>query len=49
MKALLQQILPEPLFYSDLVYIFKGIFGQPTFTDQFKKMIKRYKITWGMA
>ena len=39
----------ELVFCGDLVYKFKRIAGKPTFTDQFKKIIKRYKmwyITW---
>ena len=33
----------EPVFYGDLVYKFKRIIGRPNFSDQFKKIIKRYK------
>ena len=29
-------------FYGDLVYKFKQIVGRPNFSDQFKKIIKRY-------
>ena len=32
----------EPKFYGDLVYKFKRIVGKPSFSDQFKKIIKRY-------
>ena len=30
------------LFYVDLVYKFKRIVGKPNFSDQFKKIVKRY-------
>ena len=30
------------MFYGDLVYIFKRIVGKSNFSDQFKKIIKRY-------
>ena len=42
LKTLLQQGISEPIFYGDLVYKFKRIFGKPNFSDQFKKIIKRY-------
>ena len=32
----------EPIFYGDLVYKFKRIVGKPYFSDQFKKIVKRY-------
>ena len=32
----------EPIFYGDLVYKFKRIVGNPNFSDQFKKIVKRY-------
>ena len=35
--------MSEPLFYSDFVYKFKRIVGKPNFSDQFKKIIKRYR------
>ena len=41
-KPLLQQGIPEPIFYGDLVYNFKRIVGKPKFRDQFKKIVKRY-------
>ena len=44
LKTLLQIGIPEPVFYGDLVYRFKRIVGKPNFSDQFKKIIKRYKI-----
>ena len=42
LKTLLQQGISEPIFYGDLVYKFKGIVGKPNFSDQFKKIVKRY-------
>ena len=39
---LLQQGISEPIFYGDLVYKFKRIVGKPYFSDQFKKLVKRY-------
>ena len=42
LKTLLQQGISEPIFYGDLVYIFKRIVGKPNFSDQFKKIVKRY-------
>ena len=41
LKALLQQGISEPIFYGDLVYKFKRIVGKPSFSDQFKKIVKR--------
>ena len=49
LKTLLQQGISEPIFYGDLVYKIKRIVGKPYFSDQFKKIVKRYKgldITW---
>ena len=43
LKTLLQQGISEPTFYGDLVYKFKRIVGKPNFSDQFKKIVKRYK------
>ena len=43
LKTLLQQGISEPAFYGNLVYKFKRIVGKPNFSDQFKKIIKRYK------
>ena len=37
------QGLSEPEFYGDLVYKFKKIRGMTDFSDQFRKIIKRYK------
>ena len=42
LKTLLQQGILEPIFYGDLVYKFKRIVGKPNFSDQFKKIVKRY-------
>ena len=39
----LHQGLSEPEFYSDLVYKFKKIMGITVFSDQFRKIIMRYK------
>ena len=41
-KTLLQRGISEPIFYGDLVYKFKRIVGKPYFSDQFKKIVKRY-------
>ena len=35
-------IISEPIFYGDLVYKFKRIVGKPSFSEQFKKIVKRY-------
>ena len=43
LKTLLHQSLSEPEFYGDLVYKFKKIVGRADFSDQFKKIIVRYK------
>ena len=42
LKSLLQQGISEPIFYGDLVYKFKRIVGKSNFSDQFKKIVKRY-------
>ena len=42
-KTLLQKGISEPISYGDFVYKFKRIVGRPNFSDQFKKIIKRYK------
>ena len=42
LKTLLQQGISEPILYGDLVYKFKRIVGKPNFSDQFKKIVKRY-------
>ena len=43
LKTLLGKDISEPVFYGGLVYKFKIIVGKPNFSDQFKKIIKRYK------
>ena len=43
LKTLLHQGLSEPEFYGDLVYKFKKIVGSVDFSDQFRKIIVRYK------
>ena len=43
LKSLLHQGLSEPEFYGDLVYKFKKIRGITDFSDQFRKIIMRYK------
>ena len=42
LTTLLQQGISEPIFYSDLVNKFKRIAGKPNFSDQFKRVVKRY-------
>ena len=42
LKTLLQQGISEPIFYGDLVYKFTRNVGKPNFSDQFKKIVKRY-------
>ena len=43
LKTRLHQGLSEPEFYGDLVYKFKKIVGRADFSDQFRKIIVRYK------
>ena len=43
LKTLLHQGLSEPEFYGDLVYKLKKVVGRADFSDQFKKIIVRYK------
>ena len=43
LKPGLQQGLSEPEIYGDLVYKFKRIVSRPDFSDQFRKIILRYK------
>ena len=43
LKTLLHQGLSEQEFYGDLVYKFKKIVGRADFSDQFRKIIVRYK------
>ena len=42
LKTLLQQGISELIFHSDLVYKCKRIVGKPNFSNQFKKIVKRY-------
>ena len=39
----MQQGISEPIFCGILVYKFKIIVEKPSFSDQFEKIIKRYK------
>ena len=43
LKSLLHQGLSEPEFYGDLVYKLKKIRGMTDFSDQFRRIIMRYK------
>ena len=43
LKTLLQQEISEPEFYGDLAYRFKKIVGKSNFSEQFRKLINRYK------
>ena len=43
LKTLLQQGISEPEFYGDLVYRFRRIVGKSNFSEQFRKLINRYK------
>ena len=36
------QYVGQTILYGDLVYKFKRIVGKPNFSDQFKKIVKRY-------
>ena len=42
LKTLLQQGISEPEFYGDLVYRLKNL-GKSNFSEQFRKLINRYK------
>ena len=42
LNTLLQQDISEPIFYGNLGYKFKRIVEKPNFSDQFKKIVKRY-------
>ena len=46
LKTLLQQGISEPIFYDNLVYKFKRIVGKLYFSDQYKKIVKRYIRVW---
>ena len=43
LKTRLQQGISEPEFYGDLVYRFRKIVGKSNFSEQFRKLINRYK------
>ena len=43
LKTLLQQGISEPEFYGDLDYRFRKIVGKSNFSEQFRKLINRYK------
>ena len=43
LKTLLQQGISEPEFYGDLVYRFRKIVDKSNFSEQFRKLINRYK------
>ena len=43
LKSRLHEGLSEPEFYGDLVYKFKKIRGMTDFSDQFRKIIMRFK------
>ena len=43
LKTLLQQGISEPEVYGDLVYRFRKIVGKSNFSEQFRKLINRYK------
>ena len=45
LKKLLQQSISEPEFYDDLVYRVRKIVGKTNFSEQFRKLINRYKRT----
>ena len=45
-KTLLQQGISEPEFYGDLVYRFRKTVGKSNFSEQFRKLINRYKKNW---
>ena len=41
----MQQGISNPEFYGDLVYKLKKIIGNPSFSDLFKRIVNRFKIT----
>ena len=43
LKTLLQQGISVPEYYGDLVYRFRKIVGKSNFSEQFRKLINRYK------
>ena len=44
LKTFLQQYIPEPVLYDDLVYKLKKNIGKPYFSDQFENIIKGYNM-----
>ena len=42
LKTLLQKGISKPIFHGDLVYKFKRMVRKPNFSDQLKKIVKRY-------
>ena len=48
LKTLLQEGISETIFYGDLVYKFKRIVGKPNFSDQFKNIVKRYRVWYNL-
>ena len=43
LRKLLQQGISEPEFYDDLVYRIRKILGKSNFSEQFRKLMNRYK------
>ena len=43
LKKILQQVISEPEFYADLVFRFRKIIRKSNFSEQFRKLINRYK------
>ena len=43
LKKLLQQEISEPELHGDLVYGIRKIVGKSNFSEQFRKLINRYK------
>ena len=43
LKTFMQQGISEPEFYGDLVHRFRKVVGKSNFSEQFRKLINRYK------
>ena len=43
LKTLLRQGISEPEFYGNFAYRFRKIVGKSNFSEQFRKLINRYK------
>ena len=43
LRKLLQQGMSEPEFFGDLVYRIRKVVGKSNFSEQFRKLINRYK------